>query len=161
MSVQQRKLAITAVLVVLLDQISKVLAVAHLENKESINLIGSLVKLSFARNSGAAFSFATGATFIFTALALIACLGIIWFSPRIASTPWAIVFGAIFGGAFGNLLDRIFRSPQGLQGHVVDFIELPNYPIFNLADSAIFCAAVTGIVLTMRSVPITEAQAQK
>jgi len=160
-SVQQRKLAITALVVVVLDQISKVLAVAHLENKSSINVLGSLIKLSFARNSGAAFSFATGATFVFTALAFVACLGIIRFSPKITSTPWAIVFGAIFGGALGNLLDRIFRSPQGLQGHVVDFIEFPNYPIFNLADSAIFCAAVAGIILTIRGVSISEVQAEK
>lgn len=161
MSVQQRKLAITALGVVVLDQISKCFAVSNLENNSSIKVIGSFVKLSFARNSGAAFSFATGATFVFTGLAFMACVGIIWFSPKIASSAWAIVFGAIFGGAFGNLLDRIFRSPQGLQGHVVDFIEFPNYPIFNLADSAIFCAAVTGIALTMRGTAITETQAQK
>ncbi|MEI7441967.1 MAG: signal peptidase II [Actinomycetes bacterium] len=161
MSVHQRKLAITALTVVVLDQISKTLAVMHLENNASVNVLGSLVKLSFARNSGAAFSFATGATFIFTALAFAACIAIIWFSAKISSRSWAIVFGSIFGGAFGNLLDRIFRAPQGFQGHVVDFIEFPNYPIFNLADSAIFCAAVAGIVLTMRAVPITEAQAQK
>jgi len=160
-SFQQRKLAITALVVVVLDQISKVFAVMKLENKQSINVLGSLVKFSFARNSGAAFSFATGATFVFTLLAFGACIGIIWFSAKISSTAWALVFGAIFGGALGNLLDRIFRSPQGLQGHVVDFIELPNYPIFNLADSAIFCAAITGIVLTMRGVTITEAQVQK
>ncbi|MCX6404594.1 MAG: signal peptidase II [Actinobacteria bacterium] len=161
MSVQQRKLAITALVVVVLDQISKALAVMHLENSSSVKVLGSLVKFSFARNSGAAFSFATGATFVFTALAFGACIGIIWFSAKISSTAWAIVFGAIFGGAFGNLLDRIFRSPQGFQGHVVDFIEFPNYPIFNLADSAIFCAAIAGIVLTMRGVTITEVQAQK
>ena len=161
MSFQQRKLAITALVVVVLDQISKALAVTHLENKTSIHVLGSLVKFSFARNSGAAFSFATGATFVFTLLAFGACLGIIWFSPKISSNAWAIVFGAIFGGALGNLLDRIFRSPQGMQGHVVDFIELPNYPIFNLADSAIFCGAIAGIVLAMRGVTITEAQEQK
>jgi signal peptidase II len=118
-----------------------------------------LVKLSFARNSGAAFSFATGATFVFTVLAFLACLGIIWYSSKVSSSAWAIVFGGILGGAFGNLLDRIFRTPQGLQGHVVDFIELPNYPIFNLADSAIFCAAVAGIVLTTRGVAINEMKA--
>lgn len=161
MSVQQSKLAITALVVVIFDQLSKAFAVDNLENSESVKVIGSFVKLSFARNSGAAFSFGTGATFVFTALAFLACLGIIWFSTRISSTAWALVFGAIFGGAFGNLLDRIFRTPQGFQGHVVDFIELPNYPIFNLADSAIFCAAVTGIVLTMRGISITETQAQK
>ena len=161
MSVQQRKLAITACVVVVLDQISKAIAVMQLENEMSVKVLGSLVKLSFARNSGAAFSFATGATFVFTVLALCACIGIIWFSSKISSTAWAIVFGAIFGGAFGNLLDRLFRSPQGFQGHVVDFIELPNYPIFNLADSAIFCAAVTGIVLTARGVTISETQAEK
>lgn len=161
MSVQQRKLAITALIVVVIDQISKALAVMQLENNSPIKVLGSLLKFSFARNSGAAFSFATGATFVFTVLAFLACLGIIWYSPKISSSAWAIVFGGILGGAFGNLLDRIFRAPQGLQGHVVDFIELPNYPIFNLADSAIFCAAVAGIVLTIRAVPINETKAEK
>ncbi|NBX71188.1 MAG: signal peptidase II, partial [Actinobacteria bacterium] len=79
--------------------------------------------------------------------------------PKITSTAWAVVFGAILGGAFGNLLDRIFRAPARLEGHVVDFIELPNYPIFNLADSAIFCAAIAAIVLTVRAVPINEPKA--
>jgi len=159
-NVQQRKLAITALVVVLLDQISKALAVMQLENNSPIKVLGSLVKLSFARNSGAAFSFATGATFVFTVLAFLACLAIICYSPKISSSAWAIVFGGILGGAFGNLLDRIFRTPQGLQGHVVDFIELPNYPIFNLADSAIFCAAVAGIVFTIRGVAINEMKAK-
>ena len=161
MSAQQRKLAITALVVVVLDQISKALAVMHLENNEPIKVLGSLLKFSFARNSGAAFSFATGATFVFTALAFGACLGIIWYSKKISSTAWAIVLGAIFGGALGNLLDRIFRTPKGFQGHVVDFIELPHYPIFNLADSAIFCAAIAGIVLTFRGVTVSETQADK
>ena len=159
MSVPQRKLALTALVVVVLDQVSKALAVLRLENNDSIKVLGSLLQLSFARNPGAAFSFATGATLVFTALAALACVGIVWFSPKITSTAWAVVFGAILGGAFGNLLDRIFRTPARLQGHVVDFIELPNYPIFNLADSAIFCAAVVAIVLTVRAVPINEPKA--
>ena len=152
----QVRLGITALVVVVLDQISKGLAVAHLESGRDISLIGSLLKLSFARNSGAAFSVGTSATLLFTALAVAACVGIIWFSKRITSVAWAVVFGAILGGALGNLLDRIFRAPQKMQGHVVDFIELPNYPIFNLADSAIFCATIAGIILTVRAVPITK-----
>lgn len=154
----QVRLGITATLVVAADQVSKALAVAKLENGEPINVLGPVLKLSFARNPGAAFSFATSATLLFTVLAASACVGIIWFSRKIVSPPWAVVFGAILGGALGNLIDRVFRSPQNFQGHVVDFIELPNYPIFNLADSAIFCATIGGIILTMRAINITEKQ---
>lgn len=160
MSSAQRILGRTALAVVAFDQLAKYLAVAQLENKPPIRLIGSLLQLSFARNPGAAFSFATGATVAFTILAMAACLGILWFSPRIGSNPWALVFGAILGGAFGNLIDRLLRAPKIFQGHVVDFIELPHYPIFNLADSAIFCAAIGGIVLTMRGISIKSEQAE-
>ncbi len=51
-------------------------------------------------------------------------------------------FGILLGGVLGNLTDRIFRAPQFLQGHVVDFIQLPNWPIFNIADMGITVAGI-------------------
>jgi signal peptidase II len=87
-------------------------------------------------------------------LALIA-IGVVVFiirmAPRLRSTPWAVSLGLVLGGAIGNLIDRIFRSPGFLQGHVVDFVSVfgPNaeyFPVFNVADSAI---TVGGIMLVV------------
>ena len=55
-------------------------------------------------------------------------------------------------GPPGNLLDRIFRAPGLFQGHVVDWIELPDWPVFNLADSAICCAGVLVVLLALRGI---------
>jgi signal peptidase II len=62
----------------------------------------------------------------------------------------------VLGGVLGNLTDRIFREPGFLQGHVIDWIQLPRWPVFNVADSAIVIAAVMAIILTIRNIaPIT------
>jgi signal peptidase II len=66
------------------------------------------------------------------------------------STPWAVALGLLLGGAVGNLTDRIVRSPGVLRGRVVDFLELPHWPVFNVADMGITCAAVLIALLTLR-----------
>jgi signal peptidase II len=63
-----------------------------------------------------------------------------------------VALGLLLGGALGNLTDRIFRSPGPLRGHVVDFLELPHWPIFNLADSAIVLGAVLITLQSLRGV---------
>jgi len=57
------------------------------------------------------------------------------------------------GGVLGNLTDRIFREPGLLRGHVIDWLQLPNWPIFNIADIAIVVAAFISVVLTARNIP--------
>ena len=147
---------LTALVVVLVDQVTKLCAVIFLENQNPIDIIGHWLQLSFARNPGAAFSFGTHATVIFTVLAASASVFIVRLAPRVAHKNWAVVFGLILGGAVGNLIDRIARTPGIFRGHVVDFIALPNYPLFNVADSAITCAAIAGIYLTIRGIaPLT------
>jgi len=73
-------------------------------------------------------------------------------AARLGSTGWAVALGLLLGGALGNLTDRIFRSPGPLRGHVVDFLELPHWPIFNLADSAIVLGAVLITLQSLRGV---------
>ena len=68
------------------------------------------------------------------------------------STPWAVALGLALGGIFGNLADRIFREPAMLRGEVVDWIQLPNWPIFNIADSAVVCAAVLVTILSIKNI---------
>jgi signal peptidase II len=78
------------------------------------------------------------------------------YALQITSKGWALVCGLVLGGILGNLTDRIFREPSFLQGHVIDWIQIPNWPVFNIADTAIVIAAVVAIILTIRNIsPIT------
>ena len=120
-------------------------------------IIGSFLQLVLVKNSGAAFSFATGFTIFFTLLALAVVVAVTFFAPRVTSRGWLIAMGLLLGGVLGNLTDRIFRHPGFLSGYVIDWIEIPHWPVFNLADSAISVAAALALVLSLRNIaPITE-----
>ncbi len=147
-----------ALLVLLLDVISKVLVVAHLGDRTD-RVLGGAVYLDQARNAGAAFSTATGATVVLTAVAVIVILVILRVASRMRSLGWAIALGLILGGAAGNLVDRFFRAPGVGRGHVVDWISLfgpdgEHWPIFNLADSAICCGAVLAALVALIGIDI-------
>src|SRR5690349_2289529 len=116
-------LAIAGV-VLALDQLAKAWAVDTLADGRSIHVVGELVQLRLFRNPGAAFSFATGTTWIFTLIAIVVSVVIIRTSRRLGSRGWALALGLLLGGAIGNLLDRLFREPAFGQGHVVDFVDL-------------------------------------
>jgi len=94
--------------------------------------------------------FAQGLTIAFTVVAVAVVVVILRLAPRLRSTPWAVALGLVLGGAVGNLTDRIFRAPGPGRGHVVDFLELPHWPVFNLADSAIVTAACLMVLLSAR-----------
>jgi signal peptidase II len=143
-----------AVLALALDAISKIIVVARLTDREPIELLGGLLTLRVTRNSGAAFSIATGLTVVLTLIAIGVVIAILRTARRLRSLPWAISLGLLLGGATGNLVDRLFRSPSPLKGHVVDWIELPNWPVFNLADSAIVCGGVLAVVLASRGLQL-------
>ena len=140
--------------VLLVDQVTKWLAVRLLEGHPPVNVIGTWVQLEFLRNPGAAFSIGTGVTFVFTAIAIAVAIVIVRTSRRLGSLGWAIALGGLLGGAVGNLLDRIFRDPGFLRGHVVDFISVPHFAVFNVADSAIVCSAILMVLLSVRGVEI-------
>ena len=150
--VYRRQLFLTALIVILLDLATKIWAVARLENQPEIKLIGEFLKFSFVRNPGAAFSFGTSITWVFTLISIAAGITILFVSKSVTNRPWAIALGGLLGGAVSNLIDRIFRSPEVFQGHVVDFISVPNYPMFNIADSAVVLSAIAMIVLSFRGV---------
>jgi signal peptidase II len=143
-----------AAVVVLLDQLAKAWAVRALDDGSSIDAVGPFVELRLFRNPGAAFSFATGTTWIFTVVAIVVSVVIIRTSRRLGSRWWALALGLLLGGAVGNLLDRLFREPAFGRGHVVDFIDLPHLFVFNLADAAITCAAVLVALLGLRGVHV-------
>ena len=141
-----------ALLALIADIATKSWAVAALSNGQPRQIVGSLLKFQYARNSGAAFSMATGSTWVFTLVAGFVALGIIVIAGRIKSRPWAVALGLLLGGSLGNLTDRIFRSPGQFRGLVVDWIELPHWPIFNIADSVIVIAACLIALLSIRGI---------
>jgi len=122
-------------------------------------VIGTLLQFTLLKNSGAAFSFASGFTVIFSLLAVAVVATIIRFAGRISSRGWLTCAGLLLGGVLGNLTDRVFREPGFFLGHVIDWIQIPNWPIFNIADIAISSAAFLAFIQTMRNVPpITQVQ---
>ncbi|WP_342769347.1 signal peptidase II [Sphaerisporangium album] len=145
-------LVVVAVLVYVLDLISKTIVVRELEGKDPLRLVGDLLQLRVIRNSGAAFSIGTGMTVVFTVIALGVVIAILRTARRLRSVPWAITLGLLLGGALGNLTDRLFRAPAPLQGHVVDWIEAfpGRFPVFNVADSAIVCGGILAVLLAWR-----------
>jgi signal peptidase II len=143
-----------AVPVYIADQLTKAWATANLESDQPRELIGSVLQLNLTYNSGAAFSIGTGATVVLTAIACAVVVFVVVFARRLGSMGWALALGLLLGGALGNLTDRMLRAPGPGRGHVVDFLQLPHYPIFNIADSAIVSAAVLIGVLAFRGISI-------
>ncbi len=138
-----------AVFVVAADVISKAIVVAKMPDHTPIRLLGGLLTITLTRNGGAAFSIGTSMTIVFTLIALGVIVYILRAARNLRSIGWAIALGLLLGGATGNLLDRIFRAPAPFQGHVVDWIELPHWPVFNLADSSIVSAGVLVVLLAL------------
>lgn len=143
-----------AVFVLGADLISKAVVVAGLSGHAPIRLLGGLLTIRLLRNSGAAFSIGTSMTFVFTAIAVGVIVFILRTARKLHSLPWAITLGLLLGGATGNLSDRLFRAPGPMRGSVVDWIELPHWPVFNLADSAIVCGGVLAVLLAIRGLRI-------
>jgi lipoprotein signal peptidase len=141
-----------ALLVLALDIVSKIVVVATLSDRLPIRLLGGFLTLRVSRNPGAAFSLGTSLTVLYSAIAITVIVVILRTSRRIASLPWAITLGLLLGGATGNLVDRIFRSPGIFRGWVVDWIQVPHWPVFNLADSAIVCGGILAVWLSARGV---------
>lgn len=142
---------VTNLAVVALDVTTKHLAVSQLAQRPPVKLLGGALYLVLTRNSGAAFSFASGYTAVFAVVAFAVSGWICWLVRSVRSPVWAVALGLIFGGAVGNLVDRVFRAPGPFVGHVVDFISVfdaqgQGFPVFNVADSAL-CVGVTLAVL--------------
>jgi signal peptidase II len=151
--------AVIAIAVLGLDILSKSLVAANLGHRAPIRLLGGAVYLVEARNSGAAFSVGTGATIALTVIAIAVIVVILRVASRMRSVGWAVALGLILGGALGNVVDRIFRSPGGGRGHVVDWISVFSsdghvWPIFNAADSAVVCGAITAAIVALVGIDI-------
>lgn len=139
------------------DIVSKVLVVDYLSGRAPVRLLGGALYLIETRNSGAAFSLGTGLTVVLTAVAVVVVLIILRAARNLRSVGWAVGLGLVLGGALGNLIDRLFRSPGVGRGQVVDWLSLfsPDgsvWPVFNLADSSIVCGVVLIALLGVRGI---------
>ncbi|MGC3954224.1 MAG: signal peptidase II [Propionicimonas sp.] len=133
-----------------LDQATKALALANLDPAEPIRLLGGLLTLQLIRNPGAAFSMGEQFTVVLTGIAIAAMVGVAgWLLPRVRHLGWAVATGCLLAGIVGNLIDRLFREPSPFHGHVIDFLQLPHFAIFNVADMFITAAAVLVIWLSL------------
>jgi signal peptidase II len=146
-------LAVAAV-VLALDVVTKVLVVARLEGQAPLELLDGRLLLRVTRNPGAAFSFAEGATAVFTVIAVTVVVVVLGIAGRVRSRGWALALGLLLGGATGNLVDRLLRSPGPGRGAVVDFIDFQVWPSFNIADSGIVCGGVLAVLLSLRGIEL-------
>ena len=138
-----------AAVVLVLDQASKAWALDALADGERRHLIGDLLGLKLVFNPGAALSIATGMTWLLTLVATVVIVVVVRASRRIGSRAWAVALGLLLGGALGNLVDRFFRSPGPLRGHVVDFLSIGWWPVFNVADPAVVGGAILLVALSL------------
>lgn len=138
-----------AVAATVFDQSVKAWVVSHLVEGQRQTQLAPVVEFVYVNNSGAAFSFAAGATWVFTVFAVV-MLGVLgWLIvARIRSRRWALAAGLVVGGVLGNLIDRLIREPGPGVGRVVDFIATPWMmpAVYNVADICI-CTGMALIVL--------------
>lgn len=152
-------LVVVALIGYALDQATKHWALAALDPGRPKELVGSLLKLNLTFNPGAAFSIGTNATWVLTIIASVVIAFTIYSARKLRSRAWALGLGLLIGGALGNLTDRFFREPSFGKGHVVDFLQLPHWPIFNVADMCVVCAACLIALLSMRGVGLDGSRA--
>jgi len=138
------------------DVVTKILAVEHLSDRDPVPLVGDLLKLTLVRNPGAAFSTGTEFTVALSLLAIAAVGVVLWLTRRLhRSAVWAVALGLLLAGIGGNLTDRLFRQPGPLRGHVIDFFQLPHWPVFNVADICIDVGAGLVLLQAFRSISIS------
>ncbi|HJV99402.1 MAG TPA: signal peptidase II [Arthrobacter sp.] len=137
-----------------LDQLTKLWVTSSMVEGERIPVLPPVLHWYFIRNSGAAFSIGENVTWVFSIIMAAVSIAILFQVRKLGSAWWALALGLLLGGALGNLTDRLFREPSFGMGHVVDFIQLPNFAIFNIADSAVVSAVAIICILTLRGISL-------
>jgi len=141
-----------ALLVIAIDQATKLWAESALVEHVRQPFIGSLLQLHLLYNPGAAFSMFTNVTWVFAIFSSLICSLILLNAHRVVHPVWQYAVGGVLGGAAGNLIDRLTNEPGLGRGLVVDFLELPYWPVFNVADSAVVIAACVMVLMSFRGI---------
>ncbi len=148
-----RRLAfLVAVLAFAVDQVSKQVAVHELTGREPVRVVGTVLQLRLVHNPGAAFSTGVGLTPLISAVAVVAAVVVAYLALRVRHRGWAVALGLLLAGVAGNLSDRLLRDPAPFRGHVVDFLALPHWPVFNVADICIDLAGALLVLFLLRGV---------
>ena len=150
-----------AVFAYIFDQLTKLWVTATMTEGERIPVLPPLLHWYYIRNSGAAFSIGENVTWVFTIIMAAVSVTILLQLRKLGSLWWAVALGLLLGGALGNLTDRLFREPSFAMGRVVDFIQLPNFAIFNIADSAVVSSVVIICLLTLRGISLDGSRTTK
>ena len=130
------------------DQLTKNWAEANLHELVPQPFLGEFLQLTLLYNSGAAWGMGSGITPVVTCLQVAIVIGVIVFAVRAVRSPWyTLALGLVLGGALGNIHDRLLRPPGPFHGEVVDFLELPHWPVFNVADMAVVGGALLIVLL--------------
>jgi signal peptidase II len=149
-----RVFALVALTLYAVDLGSKTVALERLSAGDDVPVVGELLQLHLTRNPGAAFSAGTEYTVVLSWIAIVAVVVVLWLSRRLGNMVWAVGLGFLLAGVAGNLTDRMFREPGPFRGHVIDFLMLPNWPVFNVADICINIAAGLILIQAFRGIRI-------
>ncbi len=142
-----RLVAAVGAVVLVLDQITKIWAVAALDDR-IIDLFWT-ARFRLIYNTGSAFSLGEGIGRWLGIVIAFVVVGVLWYARTLPDRRARFLLGMIVGGAIGNLIDRIFRADDGfLSGGVVDFIDFQWWPVFNIADIGVVCGAIGLAVLS-------------
>ena len=136
----------TAVVAIVVDQVTKSLAVSALDGREPIHIVWTL-QLSLAYNSGVAFSLGRGSGLTVVPVALTVIVVVVLIGRSMEGRLSGMCLGLIVGGAVGNVVDRLLRSHNGA---VIDFIDFQWWPVFNVADACIVCGGIGLGLLALR-----------
>ena len=139
--------------IVAIDQLTKIWAVAALSDGP-IHVIGESVEFQLTRNGGGAFSRFQGMTPVLAVGAVIVTFVLARVLQRTTDGVLVVALTLVLGGALGNLVDRFARAPGFLRGHVVDFISVGWWPVFNVADSCVSIGAVLLIARSLRAAKV-------
>ncbi|CRK80558.1 signal peptidase II [Neobacillus massiliamazoniensis] len=139
-----------ALFVVLLDQFTKWLIVSRMNFGDSIPIIDNVLYITSHRNSGAAWGILQGRMWLFYIITIVVIVAIIYYIQKSAKGNWllGVSLALMLGGAIGNFIDRVIRK------QVVDFIHTfifgYNFPVFNIADSALCIGVILLMILMIR-----------
>lgn len=140
-------LLVTAAVIVVVDQVTKSLALENLSDGP-VDVIEGILTLRLTYNPGGAFGVLQGVPNFFLIATTVIVIFILYWARTVRSAAWAIPLGLVLGGGLGNLFDRVFRETDG---RVVDFVDLHFWPVFNVADSAITLGVIALLIMSFRA----------